>query len=249
MENVLRPRIPTDDKAWWWSPRGATNRARLAAVRGRFHGRRCFIVGNGPSLHDTDITLLRDEWAIGLNRIYLHPVFETWKRPLYCCVNSHVLEQFGDEIEAIAAPKFLPWEQRGRFGQGHDRFWLRTRHEPRFSFDLTDAIWQGATVTYVAMQVAFYLGFTDVILVGVDHCFVTAGQPNSLVEAAGDDTNHFAADYFGPGVRWQLPDLVQSESAYRLARQAFEQEGRRIRDATIGGQLDVFPKANYKDLF
>lgn len=237
------------DRAWRWSREGITNTARLAAMRGRLSGGRCFIIGNGPSLNWTDLGLLRDEWVIGLNRIYLHPACASWRRWLYCCVNPHVLRQFRDEILAVDAPKFLPWEERASLQGATDCHWLRTRHEPRFSFDLTDAIWQGGTVTYVALQVAFHLGFRDVILVGVDHSFAATGQPNAVVEATGPDESHFAPDYFGPGVRWQLPDLVQSETAYRLARQAYEQEGRRVRDATIGGRLDVFPKIRYEDLF
>lgn len=218
-------------------------------MRGRLSGRRCFVIGNGPSLNETDLSLLRDEWVIGLNRIYLHPSCATWRRWLHCCVNPHVLRQYREEILAVPAPKFLPWEERAALGGGADRFWLRTRHEPRFSFDLTDAIWQGATVTYVALQIAFHLGFKDVVLVGVDHAFGASGQPNALVRAGGPDGDHFTPDYFGPGTHWQLPDLVQSETAYRLARQAFEQEGRRVRDATIGGRLNVFPKVRYEDLF
>lgn len=218
-------------------------------MRGRLSGQRCFVIGNGPSLRQTNLDLLRDEWVIGLNRIYLHESCKAWRRWMYCCVNPHVLRQYRDEILAVDAPKFLPWEERSFLGAGRDRTWLRTRHEPRFSFDLNDAIWQGATVTYVALQVAFHLGFSDVILVGVDHSFGASGQPNALVESAGPDEDHFSPDYFGPGVRWQLPDLVQSETAYRLARQAYEQEGRRVRDATIGGRLTVFPKVTYEELF
>ena len=44
------------------------------------------------------------------------------------------------------------------------------------------------------------------------------------------------------GVKWQLPDLDNSALAYRLARTAFEADGRRIVDATVGGALSVFPK-------
>ncbi len=65
----------------------------------------------------------------------------------------------------------------------------------------------------------------------------------------GDDPNHFHPGYFGKGFRWQLPDLDTSEVAYAMARQAYEKDGRRIVDATIGGKLTIFPKVNYDDLF
>ena len=92
------------------------------------------------------------------------------------------------------------------------------------------------------MQLAYHLGFTDVILVGVDHSFATQGPANKLVTSQGPDPNHFDPSYFGAGIRWQLPDLEVSEASYRLARQHFEADGRRIRDATVGGKLDRVPE-------
>jgi len=69
------------------------------------------------------------------------------------------------------------------------------------------------------------------------------------VVSAGNDPDHFAADYFPSGFRWQLPDLPASEKAYQLARQAFEAAGRKILDATVGGNLRVFPRVDYHQLF
>ena len=63
------------------------------------------------------------------------------------------------------------------------------------------------------------------------------------------DPNHFAANYFGKGFRWHLPDLEGSELSYRVANFMFKQSGRRIVDATVGGKLQVFPKVRYEDLF
>jgi hypothetical protein len=86
-------------------------------------------------------------------------------------------------------------------------------------------------------------------LIGVDHNFVTQGTPNATVVSAGDDPNHFSPGYFGKGFRWQLPDLEGSERAYRLARDAYAQAGRRMLDATVGGKLTIFPKVDYRALF
>lgn len=237
------------DSSWSRSYQGNLNRARLEALRGRHWGKRCFVLGNGPSLLDSDLSLLRDEFVIGTNRIYLHEECRNWRRWYYCAVNPNVIEQFTDEIRGLAAIKFLPWEQREALSSVSEAVWLRTSNEPRFSFDLAQGLWQGATVTYVALQLAFHLGFTEVVLLGVDHHYGRAGQPNKLVTSGGDDPDHFSQGYFGEGCQWQLPDLAQSEIAYRLARLAYEQEGRRVRDATVGGRLDVFPKVRFEDLF
>jgi hypothetical protein len=92
------------------------------------------------------------------------------------------------------------------------------------------------------------MGFSTVILVGVDHSFATKGTPNTTVQSEGDDPNHFSAAYFGKGFRWQLPDLETSELAYRMAREAYKSDGRQVLDATIGGKLQVFPKVAYGSL-
>src|SRR5574341_209049 len=44
---------------------------RLAALRDSHKGKRAFIIGNGPSLRQTDLSKLRNEFTFGMNRIYL----------------------------------------------------------------------------------------------------------------------------------------------------------------------------------
>jgi hypothetical protein len=110
-------------------------------------------------------------------------------------------------------------------------------------------LWEGATVTFVAMQLAYFMGFKQVILIGVDHNFTSTGKPNTTVVSTGADPNHFHPGYFGKGFRWQLPDLETSEIAYRMAKSAYEKNGREILDATIGGKLTVFPKVNFDTIW
>jgi hypothetical protein len=99
------------------------------------------------------------------------------------------------------------------------------------------------------MQLAWFMGFATVILIGVDHDFATKGEPGKVVVSAGDDPNHFDPRYFGKGFRWELPNLPTSEQAYRIARDHFEAHGRRVLDATVGGKLEVFDKVAYESLF
>jgi hypothetical protein len=120
--------------------------------------------------------------------------------------------------------------------------------EERFAADVSRRVFEGSTVTFVALQIAFHMGFGEAILLGVDHDFEAKGRPNATVVSSGEDRNHFSPAYFGAGFRWQLPDLAASERAYLLARQAYEAAGRRVVDATIGGKLTVFPKVEYSSL-
>ena len=93
------------------------------------------------------------------------------------------------------------------------------------------------------------MGFTQVILIGVDHSFSTKGEPNTTIVSKGDDPNHFHPGYFGKGFRWQLPDLETSEIGYLLARKTYKKDGREVVDATVNGKLAIFPKVSFESLF
>jgi len=223
---------------------------RLARYQDAHKGQRCVIIGNGPSLRITDVSKIRDEITFGMNRIYL--AFPDWgfQTSYFVSINDLVIEQCAEEIRSLSMPKFLSWHSRRFIQPTEDMMFLHTTYyHPTFAQDVRRRVWEGATVTYVALQLAFYMGFEQVILIGVDHSFKAKGDPNKTIISEGDDESHFDPRYFGKGFRWQLPDLETSEMAYRLARQQFEQAGRQVLDATIGGQLTVFPKADYEDLF
>jgi len=108
---------------------------------------------------------------------------------------------------------------------------------------------EGATVTFVALQLAYWMGFQRAVLAGVDHNFSAAGPAHRLVTSAGADADHFDPRYFGAGYQWQFPDLVTSEIAYRAARRAYEREGREVLDGTVGEKLEVFEEIRLEDLF
>ncbi len=223
---------------------------RLAMFRNRHRGERAFILGNGPSLARTDVSKLRGEVTFGLNRVYL--AFPEWgfHTTYLVSVNDLVIQQCAQDFRRLPMWKFFTWRAR-RWIPLDDRtvFLFTTHMGPTFATDARGRLWEGATVTYVALQLAYHMGFDEVILIGVDHNFATQGPPNQTVVSQGEDPNHFHPQYFGPGFRWQLPDLATSERAYRMAREAFERAGRRVLDATIGGKLQVFPKVDYDSLF
>jgi len=224
--------------------------ARLRALKDTRRGERCFILGNGPSLRQTDLKWLKNECTIGMNRIYLTYPDIGFQNTYYLAVNDLVIEQCAADIRQLQLPVFISWRARRWLPPSGNIYYLFTTYTgPRFARDITGRLWEGATVTYTALQLAYYLGFQQVILIGVDHSFVTQGKPNTTVVSGGDDPNHFDPRYFGKGFRWQLPDLETSERAYTLARQAYQESGREVIDATIGGRLRVFPRVDYNSLF
>jgi len=223
---------------------------KLKILKNIHQGERCVIIGNGPSLNRTDVSKIRCEYTFGLNRIYL--AWEEWgfRTSFYLSVNDLVIEQCAEEILEIPIPKFVSWRSRQWLKPQSDLHFLYTTYTgPKFAKDASKRLWEGATVTYTALQLAYHMGFSTVVLIGVDHSFSSKGEPNQTVVSQGDDPNHFNPEYFGKGFRWQLPDLDTSEIAYQMAHEAFLKDGRQVLDATIGGQLDVFPKVDFDQYF
>ena len=205
----------------------------------------CFIIGNGPSLNKMDLSSLRNHHTFGLNKIYL--IFDKVDLNLsyHVAINPLVIEQSRKEFKSLSCPSFLSYKYaQNNFDNLDNIYYLLTTYLCKFQLDLTQGVYDGYTVTYVAMQIAFYMGFRQVFLIGVDHNFTTPGNPNEKQFLQGDDPNHFSSNYFG-NQEWQLPDLEASELSYRLAKFHFNRAGRQIYDATVDGKLDIFPKISY----
>jgi len=232
-------------------PRWGESQRRLRKIVNMHEGKRCFIIGNGPSLRQTDLSKLQGEITFGLNRVYLLFPQLGFSTTYLVSVNDLVLEQCAAEMQVLTLPKYLTWRSRHWFRSDPTITYLDTDFtgEEDFCQDITGRIFEGYTVTYVALQLAYHMGFKQVYLIGVDHNFVTQGAANQTVVSQGDDPNHFAPNYFGKGFKWQLPDLAGSERAYTLAREAYSTAGRQVLDATVGGKLTIFPKIDYLSLF
>jgi hypothetical protein len=250
------------DAYWGWHNRGRhllarslsplwrKSQAQVRSYHDRHRGERCFIIGNGPSLRQMDLSLLRNEFTFGLNRIYLMFPELGFLTNYLVVVNELVLEQTAADLRSLRLPKFITWRARRWLSADPGAIFLDTDFTgpENFTTDMSGRIFEGFTVTYVALQLAFYMGFQEAVLIGVDHNYATQGTPNTTVVSQGADPNHFAPGYFGKGFRWQLPDLEGSERAYRMARAAYERAGRQVVDATMGGKLTVFPKLEYASL-
>lgn len=223
---------------------------KLQALKDIHQGERCVIIGNGPSLNNTDVAKIKNEYTFGLNRIYL--AFEDWgfETSFLLSVNDLVVEQCAEDLMQLEMPRFFSWRAKQWLKPQENLHFLYTTYTgPKFAKNVSGRIWEGATVTYSALQLAYHMGFSTVVLIGVDHSFATKGEANKTIVSEGDDPNHFNPKYFGKGFRWQLPDLDTSEIAYQMAKYTFEQDGRQVLDATVGGKLEVFPKIDFDSYF
>lgn len=220
---------------------------RLRKFKDLHKGQDCFIIGNGPSLNKMDLSPLKNYHTFGLNKIYL--IFEKYDLDLsyLVSVNEHVIEQSKAVFEDFNCPIFLSYTaSKGVIRDLPDIHRLYTLNTWSFYEDISQPICNGFTVTYVAMQIAFYMGFERVFLIGVDHSFKQKqGAENTVEVMQGEDVNHFHPDYF-KGMTWQLADVKGNEVSYHLADYFYQRDGRQILDATVDGKLEVFPKIPFE---
>lgn len=244
-------------RAWAKTAEGRANAHHLKALRGRYAGRRCFVMGNGPSLLECDLNRLASEVTIVSNAHYL-----IWDRltyiPTFLAVEDRlVAEDRAAELRALTGiTKIFPFDFRPLLGLADEttlylNFPRNYRSFPRFSDDLAKRAYWGGTVSFLNLQLAAYLGCNPIALIGFDHSYVVpppADMENTVIHSRAVDVNHIHPDYFGPGYRWHDPNTDRMEMGYRCARRELEQRGVTVLNATVGGQLEVFERASFANL-
>lgn len=227
------------------------NGRRLLQLKNRYAGRRAFVIGNGPSLRQTDLSKLSGEVTIGSNGIFLltqekgfRPTFYTVEDRLVAEDRSSAICQYKGVIKIVPLD-LSPWVHPDE-DTVYINFVRHPRPFPQFSPAFEQYVCWGGTVTFLNLQLAYYLGIREVYLIGVDHTYHPPARKDevsgTVVTSRSIDLNHFHPDYFGPGYRWHEPQVERMEVAYREADRFFKKHGRRIVNATVGGQLEVFPR-------
>jgi hypothetical protein len=155
--------------AWDINPESWRSRRLLKAWRDKYPGDKAVIVCNGPSLLKSDLHLLHGVFAFGLNKINLLFENRDFRPSCVVAVNHLVIEQNADFFNTTSTPLFL--EQGGRhwIKARENVAFLHSADQTKFARDCSVSIQQGFTVTYVAMQLAFHMGFRRVALIGCDH--------------------------------------------------------------------------------
>ncbi len=245
------------------------NDRKLIRLHNSAKGKRVFVIGNGPSLRGTDVDKLCGEISVASNGIFL--LFDSKKfRPTYYTVeDTLVAEDRATEINQLKGPlKIFPKANRKWIHPAEDTLFLDyilhypecpadtpddSDCHPIFSTNCASKVYAGGTVTYVNLQIAYYLGASEVYLLGFDHHYNKPSQQDeqerSVIISRSDDVNHFDPRYFGDGYRWHDPRVNRMARAYEMAKVAFEADGRKIYNATAGGKLEVFERVDFDSLF
>lgn len=236
------------------------NEKKILTFKNKHEGKRCFIIGNGPSLNNIDLTKLKDEITFGVNAIYTNHEKMGFYPTYYVVEDIFVAEDRKNEINRLKGPqKFFGNYLSYCFNENDDVNWINVRFKydsyknfPNFSTNLLRQVWTGGTVSYLSLQIAYYMGFTEVYLVGFDHSYTIPKHDlvnGTEILSQGDDENHFNKEYFGKGKRWHDPMVDRMELSYEKAKKYYESDNRKIFNATFGGHLEVFERIEFKTLF
>src|SRR4051812_11542434 len=259
-DKIKRLRAKRSNPRYWFSyyffPLSQDDKL-LKVFKNKHKGERCFIIGNGPSLNKIDLTLLENEVTFGMNAIYLNYEKMGFYPTYYAVEDVFVAEDRADEINSYnQSIKFLPNYLKYCLKRDEQtifyNFIAPKQNTTEFTKNAALKVFFGGTVSFVCMQLAYYMGFEKVYLIGFDHNYVipdTAKVKGTEILSTTDDLNHFSAEYFGKGKRWHDPDFPRMESSYKKARNSFEEDGRKIYNATFGGKLEVFERVHFLELF
>lgn len=212
---------------------------RLRVFRRRYADKRCFIIGNGPSLKMEDLDRLGENGEICFGMNVIHKAYKNTKwRPDFVCVKDPlvIVQNYESIKENNSCPilindkkLFYYWET-----DENEYPYRDIQEKVFFSEDIAAGCSSGASVSYTVIQIAAYMGFSEIYLLGLD---------------CSNWGAHFNGDYWAEKEAFRDPDEARIFRAYRIAEDYSRTHGFRIFNATRGGCLEVFERVEFDSLF
>ena len=218
------------------------NRKKLDLLKNSASRNRLFILATGPGLNKVNLNLLVNEDVMTMNRGYMLQKSLNIKYLVCIDIKTQLLQFFDSYNGLTKFTTFYEFKLFNRFVKAKNRIFIISKPSPRFIKNKSQVFGNGRSVTYTCIQLAYYLGYKEVIILGKDHSYVAKGIPGSKNEIA-EKSNHFIKNYYSKGDKFDTPDYHGEEFAYRLAKDKFENTGRSIIDCSVNGKLLVFRKA------
>lgn len=226
--------------------------AELGVLKNWKKGEKCFIIATGPSLRMKDLDKIYENGidSFGVNRISLAFEQTKWRPDYLVVMDDKILKTYETEIFGTNIPyKFISdvveigledKKGSGQIYKVHDHVLEYYPHCPKFSDDIRKRIYSGRTVTYSCIQIAAYMGYKEIYILGADH---------NYSNQQADAQNHFHKDYYKGGINPDSYFKEKAELAYKSARKYAEEHGIKIYNATRGGKLEVFERIDFDSLF
>ena len=241
--------------------RTSENDRLLAGYRNKHRGQRCFLVGNGPSLTAEDLDKLTGEKSIACNMVY--KVFDrtTWRPTYHCITESAYARRYAAEFaENIRTPFFTTRSCRQAMTVcPENTVYVDNLDTSEYYVrgDLLDYyVTPFASVMVFMLELAMYMGFREIYLIGVDNTnslksgghFTQGYEDDAIIqtnikrveaqlEMEGLDAEK-AGDY----------QVLRAQKAYGKIKAYADAHGIRICNATRGGNLEIFPRVTLEEV-
>lgn len=240
------------------------NRKKLEELKDKYKGQQCFIIGNGPSLSVEDLELIKGKMSFACNKIGAIYPKTTWRPDFYFCTDelgyaSRMSEFMQDQNWVFTSTDFLPY--LSAIGDNIIFFPLFSRYciTPEFSMNPLRGVYAADSVLYIAAQFAVYMGFKEIILLGVDADYKMVHTEDGR-KVFGSMGVHFyeyneeelkTAEKFNEWMNFN--DTLHSgiydiQDGWKMLRYQSEQMGFSVVNATRGGALEVFPRKNLEQI-
>lgn len=233
------------------------NISKIIQYKGKYQGRRCFFIGNGPSQNIADIEKMSGEITFASNRIYLIFGQTDWRPTFYFIEDILAAKNCAEFLNTYGGEKFFEKECLAYLSP-EDSTVFQFNHASsfdRFSKDFTNGVRHAYSVMCSQLQAAYYMGFSEVYLTGVDFKYtvdsaVTGKLFGSVeyLEYKGT-ANHFIPEYLREGELWCMPDTGRQREFYRYVQDNIVNDSFRVYNASRQSMLDVFPEVSLDSLF
>ena len=213
---------------------------RLRSYKKRHTGR-CFIIGNGPSLRNSDLQRLMELGEATFACNSLIKLFDSipFTPTYYFAQDNKIILDNKEEIKNYTGTRFIKAHYASRYHINGVIYYnmLFPKSPIGFSSKIDKVVYSGQTVTYSMIQFAAYMGFKEIYLIGVD-CNYSPG--NSVIT----QESYFDPRLYNSKRAYAAPEVDTNLQAYARAKEVCEQRGIKIYNATRGGKLEIFERAD-----
>ena len=226
----------------------------IKSFKNRYLGKRCFIIGNGPSLKGDDLSSIANEYSFAANKIYSIYDRTTWRPSFYLCMDTVSSSgEIDNEIQKIEAKKsFFNWTAYKQIGDKKDIIYAV--FNPEYIVNLFDfkgtyiseecekKFSNALTVTFSSIQLAIYMGFKEIYLLGVDFSYPYYKDRLGRKHCTEVTETHFTGgDYNNKNNICYLLKYT-NENGFRAAKEYCDKNGIIIKNLTRGGKLEIFER-------
>lgn len=239
------------------SGRNQQSKKILLQYKNRYPGQRCFILGNGPSLTINDLNWLKGEITFASNRIYKAFDQTDWRPTFYAIFDESVGETEGlaEEVSKLQCIKFcreqgyyIFHDIKGEVCWLHSYYGRKYIDHPKFSEDLLDGVYALASVTYTMIQIARWMGFSEIYLLGCDNRYAYTITRDGKIKRNENVMSYFYNTSMNEADALKAAEPWGMNIIFEFAEKYSREHGFRIYNATRGGFLEAFERVKMDDL-